>query len=227
MKVALIGDSITEGRPGVAFAPLLEQRFSDITFVNLGKPGETVTSLYNRLEKMELEDYDITFLWIGVNDIFTKLLRVQAQPVCTDLDEFSHMYQQVTTLLLPKSKKLVLVSPALVGEQVNSEENETVQQMALVIEKLATQSNQVFFLPMHLVFRDRIGTSQTSSFINIKVGSMIWEALFYKKAAKVDRLSKKRGLQLTIDGVHLIRVGAQLAADTFEQKLHSLLREDE
>lgn len=49
MKIALIGDSLTEGRPGVPFHTILEDKFPNITFVNLGKPGETVKSLYTRL----------------------------------------------------------------------------------------------------------------------------------------------------------------------------------
>ena len=49
MKIALMGDSLTEGRPGVSFHTILEDRFPNITFVNLGKPGETVKSLYTRL----------------------------------------------------------------------------------------------------------------------------------------------------------------------------------
>src|SRR5690625_7743625 len=69
MKIALIGDSLTEGRPGVSFFNILKEKFPNITFINLGKPGETVKSLHTRLLKTKLDiDYDLTFLWIGVND---------------------------------------------------------------------------------------------------------------------------------------------------------------
>lgn len=44
MKIALFGDSLTEGRPGVSYFNILKKKFPNITFVNLGKPGETVKS---------------------------------------------------------------------------------------------------------------------------------------------------------------------------------------
>ena len=76
MKIALIGDSLTEGRPGVSFANMLKERFPKDSFVNLGKPGETVKSLYSRLTKTGLDDdFDLAFLWIGTNDVYSKLLK--------------------------------------------------------------------------------------------------------------------------------------------------------
>ncbi|WP_342567386.1 hypothetical protein MKY09_01325 [Psychrobacillus sp. FSL K6-4046] len=62
MKVALIGDSLTEGRPGVSFVNILKEKFPSDSFVNLGKPGETVKSLYSRLIKTGLDaDFDGSF----------------------------------------------------------------------------------------------------------------------------------------------------------------------
>lgn len=51
MKIACIGDSLTEGRPGVLFFKKLIAKHPHIKFDNLGKPGETVKSLHTRLEK--------------------------------------------------------------------------------------------------------------------------------------------------------------------------------
>ena len=73
MKVGLIGDSLTEGRPGVSFYDLLKHQYPHISFDNLGNPGETITSLFTRLEKMPLQSsYDLLILWIGVNDVYSK-----------------------------------------------------------------------------------------------------------------------------------------------------------
>ncbi|MDZ5610845.1 hypothetical protein U2I54_28710 [Bacillus pseudomycoides] len=51
MKIALFGESLTEGRPGISFCKILRGQFPNDTFYNLGKPGETVTSLYNRIKQ--------------------------------------------------------------------------------------------------------------------------------------------------------------------------------
>ncbi|MGX5599058.1 TetR family transcriptional regulator C-terminal domain-containing protein [Bacillus cereus] len=54
MQIGLIGDSLTEGRSGVSFVNILKRKYPSITFLNLGKPGETVKSLHTRLSKIEL-----------------------------------------------------------------------------------------------------------------------------------------------------------------------------
>ncbi|MGE7987086.1 SGNH/GDSL hydrolase family protein [Lysinibacillus fusiformis] len=63
MKVGLIGDSLTEGRPGVSFYNLLKLQYPQISFHNLGNPGETIKSLFTRLEKEPLQSsYDLLII---------------------------------------------------------------------------------------------------------------------------------------------------------------------
>lgn len=53
-------------------------------------------SLQTRLNKTRLDkDYDLSFLWIGVNDVYTKLLKVKAQPIAADKEEFRELYTAV------------------------------------------------------------------------------------------------------------------------------------
>lgn len=122
MKIGLIGDSLTEGRPGVSFVDILEENYASISFDNLGKPGETVKSLHARLTKTTLEtNYDLIFLWIGVNDVYSKLLKVQAQPVAKDPEEFREYYNKVLEMALSSTKQVVTVTPALLGETTQNE----------------------------------------------------------------------------------------------------------
>ncbi|MDH2864325.1 SGNH/GDSL hydrolase family protein [Bacillus cytotoxicus] len=79
MKIGLTGDSLTEGRPGVSFVNIVKRKYPNIKFLNFGKPGETVKSLHTRLSKTKLEsNFVLIFLWIGTNDVYSKLLKVQA-----------------------------------------------------------------------------------------------------------------------------------------------------
>lgn len=153
MKIALIGDSLTEGRPGVSFFNILKEKFPNITFDNLGKPGESVKSLYTRLLKTKLDiDYDISFLWIGVNDVYSKLLSVQAQPVAKDHNEFKDYYEKILDLVLVSSKKVVAVTPALVGENTNNAPNHEIKELNVLIQSITRNQANVSFLDIQSVF---------------------------------------------------------------------------
>ena len=228
MKVALIGDSLTEGRPGVSFYNILKEKFPMITFVNLGKPGESVKSLYARLKKEKLEtDYDLSFLWIGVNDVYSKLLKVQAQPVAKDHDEFRDYYEKVLELIIESSKKVIVVTPALVGENPNNAPNNEIKELNVIIQSIASKHDTVRFLNMQSVFLKNLSENNSSDYISTKVLRVMMDVLFYKKPSRIDKLSKERGLHFTLDGIHLNSNGAQIVAETYASEIERLLNKNQ
>ncbi|RFB11419.1 SGNH/GDSL hydrolase family protein [Bacillus sp. HNG] len=225
MKIGLIGDSLTEGRPGVSFVNILKENYPKITFDNLGKPGETVKSLHTRLTKIKL-DYDLIFLWIGVNDVYSKLLRVQAQPVANNPEEFEEYYNKVLELVIASSKQVVTVSPAIVGETSQNEFNKEIKNLSSIIQSLSKNHVNVSFLDMHSVFEIHLSRVTSSDYISIKVMRVMLDVLFYKNPTSIDRLSKKRGLHFTLDGIHLNSTGAALVADEYSTMIDRLLFND-
>ena len=224
MKVALIGDSLTEGRPGVSFPNMLKEMFPNITFVNLGKPGESVKSLYTRLKKEPLEmDYELSFLWIGVNDVYSKLLKVQAQPVVKDHDEFKDYYEKVLELIIESSKKVIAVTPALVGENTNNATNNEIKELNGLIQSISSKYEKVSFLNLQSIFFDYLSKVSSSDYINTKVMRVMMDVLLYKKVLKIDKVAKKRGLHLTLDGIHLNSVGAQIVAESYATEITDII----
>ncbi len=216
MKIALIGDSLTEGRPGVSFADILQRKYENMTLKNLGKAGETVKSLYKRLTETKIEEsYDLTFLWIGVNDVFTKLLKVQAQPVVQNNKEFQDCYKKVLESVLGFSKRVVVVSPALVGENPRNTSNNKLKELTAIIQTLASKHSNVTFINMQSLFLTRLETVKCSDYIGTSVMKVMFEALFYKSHLKIDELSEKRGLHYTLDGIHFNSQGANIVADEY------------
>jgi hypothetical protein len=49
------------------------------------------------------------------------------------------------------------------------------------------------------------------------------DVLFYKKPSRIDKLSKERGLQFTLDGVHFNSSGAQIVADVYASAIEQLM----
>lgn len=215
MRIGLIGDSLTEGRPGVSFFHLLQEQYPHMTFVNLGKPGESVKSLHSRLTKKKLETFDLAFLWIGVNDVYSKLLSVQAQPVAKDHEEFREYYQKVLECVISSSKVVITVTPAVVGEDLNNVPNQEIKQLNTLITSISHKHRNVYTLNLHTVFEQHLSSVKSSDYISTKVLRVMKDVLFYKKTSRIDQLSKKRGLHLTLDGIHLNSNGAQIVADEY------------
>ena len=224
MKVILIGDSLTEGRPGVSFFNLLVDKYPDIRFNNHGKPGETIKSLYSRLSESTLEtDYDIAFLWIGVNDVYSKLLKVQAQPITENLQEFSEYYYKVLNVILPYSKHVVVVSPAVVGENMNNSSNGDLRDLSDAIQSISNHHPNVYFLDMRHKFEKLLANIHPSDYISTGILTIMKDVFFSKKPTQIDRLSQKRGLHLTLDGIHLNSKGALTVANEYSFMIDQLL----
>ncbi|MCS1390542.1 GDSL-type esterase/lipase family protein [Lysinibacillus boronitolerans] len=216
MKVGLIGDSLTEGRPGVSFYNVLKLQYPHISFDNLGNPGETIKSLFTRLEKAPLQSsYDLLIIWIGVNDVYSKLLKVQAQPVAKDHIEFEEYCLKVVEKAHAASKNVVLVSPALVGEDLQNHSNKEIKDLTSVMESIALKSGNIYFVNMQNIFKEHLEHLECSGFINTNVIRVLLDVLFYKNPLRIDKLSQKRGLHLTLDGVHLNSKGADLVAQQY------------
>jgi len=68
MQIAFLGDSLTEGWPGAAYFPLLQERLPQHALLNLGRAGDTVVDLLRRVTHRGLDPVDLALIWVGVND---------------------------------------------------------------------------------------------------------------------------------------------------------------
>src|SRR5690625_4897907 len=205
MKIGLIGDSLTEGRPGVSFITILKDKYPHIVFNNLGKPGESIKSLYTRLTKTTLDtDYDLAFLWIGVNDVYSKLLKVQAQPIASNHKEFQDLFTKVLELVIASTKQVVAVSPAVVGENTLNASNKEIIELASIIRSVTGNYSNVSFLHMYSVFENKLASLDCTDYVSTSVMRVMRDVLFYKNPIQIDKIAKKCGLHLTLYVIHLI-----------------------
>ncbi|MFD2444943.1 SGNH/GDSL hydrolase family protein [Bacillus sp. CGMCC 1.16607] len=224
MKIALWGDSLTEGRPGVSFSSLLEQRMPENSFTNYGKPGDTLISMYKRMEKEKIDfEYDITFIWIGVNDLYSNVLGVKQHPVVRSHTEFRHFYEKVIETALTWSKKVITVSPALIGERVGNQWNRELKELSNLIKDISSKYTEVTFLDLHQTFANEVRNKNCSDYISIKPMKVLIDVLFMRKRFQVDKAAQKRGLHLTLDGVHLNSKGADIVANLYEKLLKEIV----
>jgi lysophospholipase L1-like esterase len=68
MRIAFLGDSLTEGWPGAAYFPLLDRSLPQHELSNHGRAGDTVADLWARMRSEALDPVDLAFIWVGAND---------------------------------------------------------------------------------------------------------------------------------------------------------------
>jgi lysophospholipase L1-like esterase len=235
MKIALYGDSLTEGRAGVAYVPYLQQHLPEHDFLNYGKGGDTAISLYNRLVRDNLaRPVDVSFLFVGVNDIlvhvkpqFGWIKLLAQQPWAKTVDIFANHYQKILDLLTPNSAFVFAVSSLFIGEDVTNAWNQQLTALNNTIVQVAGGYNNVEYLDVRSEFIAALDASWISPYVLNSATQVVIDTLFLRENEQVDRKSAARGLQLTIDGVHLNSHGAKLVAQNFTQAIKTITLAEE
>ena len=230
MKIALYGDSLTEGRAGVAYIPYLQQRLPEHEFLNYGYGGDTVISLYNRIVRDDLaRPVDASFLFVGVNDIlvhvapqFGWIKTLTQQPWAKTVEMFAGYYQRTLDLLTPKATFVFAVSPLFIGEDMTNEWNQQLTTVDNTIVQVAGGYNNVEYLDLRSELIAALDTGRVSSYVLNSATQVVVDTLFLRTNDQIDRQSASRKLQLTLDGVHLNSHGAKLVAEKFVQAIKTV-----
>jgi hypothetical protein len=113
MRIAFIGDSLTVGKPGSSYFKILQRELPQDELVNMGRGNETVPSLRGRLYRTRFRGHlDLAFLWVGVNDVTSKVTLVMRLLVfrpAKDLAEFQTCYREILELVTRQAARAILV----------------------------------------------------------------------------------------------------------------------
>ena len=230
MRIAFVGDSLTEGIPGSSFYAVLRKRLAGHTLVNLGKGNDTVISLYRRLTRSRFGDpFDVAFLWIGVNDVvggspwtFQVVNALLRKPHATSRDEFRAYYQASLDLLCRHARRVIAVSPLLKGEDLSNPWNRELEALSHLVEELAPRHERTEYLDLRAAFVRRLADKPVSGYLPISVIRVALDALTLRSDEQIDRQAAERGLRLTLDGIHLNSVGAGLVAEMFLETIAAI-----
>lgn len=199
-KIIFFGDSITEAgvNPGGYITRMKdlisEAKLSDrYDLVGAGIGGNKVYDLYLRLEEDVLsKNPDMVIIFVGVNDVWHK----RSHGTGTDADKFEKFYTAIIKKLQDKSIKVVLCTPAAIGEKTdNSNELDgDLNHYSNIIRRLA-KSNELALIDLRKIF--------------------------VEYNAKFNSDNKEAGI-LTSDRVHLNDKGNQLVAEEMWKIIRSL-----
>ncbi len=189
-KIIFFGDSLTEfgldrdGYITVMKRMLKQQGITDYNLVGAGISGNKIADLHARLIKDVItQSPHIVVIWIGVNDVWHKY----SNGTGTEVTIFEKTYRDIVKQLLEDKIKLLLVTPAVIGERhdhTNYADDELDAYVA-VVKNIATD-NELSICDMRTLFQGYESNNNP--------------------------LNKESGV-LTTDGVHLNTAGNQFAAE--------------
>lgn len=199
IKVIFFGDSITQAgvNPG-GYVKRIDslsrgQGKNNYDFIGAGIGGNKIYDLYLRMEDDVLsKNPNVVVLYIGVNDVWHKA----SSGTGTDADKFAKFYQAVIDKIKAKNAKLILCTPAVIGEKTDgsNQQDGDLTEYSKIIRGLA-QKNSLPLVDLRKAFID------------------------YNN--KNNKENKDRGI-LTTDRVHLNAIGNQLVADEIWKAIQSL-----
>ena len=227
LKIAFIGDSLTEGIRGASYFAILRRNLPQHELFNYGKGGDTVISLYRRLQNTDMiSPLDLGFLWVGVNDVFVKtswmipiMKRLRRQPWSRNLEEFRLYYGKTVELLLHNINFVYTIPPLFIGEDRDNPWNEELDILSQIIQEVSQSFSDVKFINLRETTQSRLSTGPSGLYVPKSFIRRILDAFIIKKPEEIEKKASEKGFSLTVDGVHLNSKGAGLVAENFMQKI--------
>lgn len=222
MKVAFLGDSLTEGTPGSSFFALLrDDLLPGCELLNLGRGGDTIGDLAQRVRATGLEPVDLAFIWIGVNDAFVAgwqslIASPQDEWWESTLGHLSAVYQGLIDWALRRAATVICVPPFLgdfAGDDSFALRTSDVAGLVRSLTWAHTQTYgtrlRLFDLGAAVAARRAVGSPERVS----------------RDDAGLVTGPPDLDSTVTIDGVHLNDRGARLVAEAFAAEIGSLDRD--
>ena len=227
MKIAFFGDSLTEGIPGVACFDILREKLREHELYNYGRGGDTVLSLYRRIQRLRLPaPFDIAFLWVGTNDILVHISPAYPvvktlinQPWTRSEKEFADCYHSAVEFLGRKARRVCTVSPLFIGEDLANDWNLRLERLCGIIADLSVERERTDYIDLREVFRPKLDKLEISAYVPGSVATLGLDVLASKDPKQIDARSAERGLHFTMDGVHLNSAGAEIVAEVFRNRI--------
>jgi acyl-CoA thioesterase I len=231
--VVCFGASLTAGTVSFNYLDLLGTRpsLSGFQFINHGVDGDLAWNGLERLDRVIADRPDFVTILIGTNDVNAtmserNLLRYKAfnhlptEPTLTWYE--CNLGTIVKRLKQETPARLALLSLAVIGEDLEHEANRKVVLYNDAIRRVAREEN-VSYLPLHermvaylheheaerpqlpprLEYRD--GLQHIGNAVALHATGLSW-----------DEVSRRNGLLVSTDGLHLNGVGAGMIADLIE-----------
>ena len=237
MKLLIVGDSITEGETGISYVEKLSNHYPALHITNLGLGGDTLIGITNRLlEHIRKNcEYDAIVIEAGHNDILIPIFeqgeppyKMLAKSLITrgsipveDVEIFEHQYHNLLKLLTLRTDLPVYITTlSCIGETLSSYPNQKRKLYNEVIHKMV-EKYDVKLIDVGILFDQYLSNCVTNHYLlEDFFRAFVVDSKVIKTTQFLNNLSEERKLNVTIDGVHLNEIGANLYFEAFEKGLN-------
>ncbi|MGI6466309.1 MAG: SGNH/GDSL hydrolase family protein [Sphaerochaetaceae bacterium] len=222
-KVALFGDSITNGRIGISYT-----QFLDFEYDSYAKDGLTINSIFKIIERTPIDENQIVLIQGGGNDlliphmanlssVWAKSSKYMLQGENYPLEDEKQFLEFVEQSLSKIKNKILFCSLPILGENLHSSLNQKRKLRNNNLKSLVSSFENIKWCDITSNLEQ---ISSESDYLLETPAQMAQDAL---KADQVkDALSSKRALKVTIDGVHLNTLGAKSVANVINSAFNQL-----
>ena len=234
MKVLFIGDSITRGTQGVDWIKMIEKDHPYWTLENVGINGETMKKLSARL-KIHLKDnsnYDVIVFQSGTNDILLPMFRhrgfwfrqayrqqIKSGNIPSSPKEFEIVLKHSIEYIQKYSgAQIILPTLGCINEHLLAETNAKLFSFNSIIKKIAKEYNCIL-VDISESFQNELSHKRTRDYCADNFSNTAFLDLITCNLGMADKLSNKRKLHLTTDGIHLNSKGAKIFKDKIENAI--------
>lgn len=228
--VLCFGDSLTYGPPGIPFIRYFRHRDR---YRNLGVGSDTLTGMTQRiLPCLEDPDNREFIIGIGTNDLLLPHMEGRSEPwrltvdlmvahgkiILRDLDFFVDGYTSLMDRVVAAGKRATVFGLPCIGEDTGSELNRQADIYNHAIQFICREREIPFvdfkrYQQRKIRRRGGNNTYLLSDDPSKAIRDSVWTTLL----PLADKVSDRRGLVMTVDGVHLNHASARLLARLLER----------
>lgn len=234
MRILFLGDSITRGTQGVDWIKMIEKDHPYWTVENAGINGETMNKLSERL-KTHLKNnsnYDVIVFQSAANDILLPMFRhrgfwfrqayrqqIKSGNIPLSPKEFEIVFKQSIEYIQKHSAaQIILPTLGCINEHLLAETNAKLFSFNSIIKKIAKEYNCIL-VDISESFQNELSHKKTKDYCADSFSNTAFLDLITCNLGMADKLSDKRKLHLTIDGIHLNSKGAKIFKDKVENAI--------
>ena len=222
-----LGDSLTAGHPGRTF---LRYMGAERRCVNRGLGGATLLGLLGRIERGPVPEASTVILEIGANDILLPYMH-ENRPLWRSFVEtiyrsgmlpsrtpesFEENYRALLGRLLDRAERILCVGIPMLGEEKGSPLNRRVEELGRIVERVARDGGATF---LDLFAWQSVTAGGSAYLLGETPDSLAMDSVSLRDESAEAAACRERGLEVTVDGVHLNKRGALQLATMLEELL--------
>lgn len=236
-KLLIVGDSLAAGLPHLSFFSQLRKTFPSLTVIARAGGGDTLARIAARLWRLlEGERPDAVLLEAGANDVmlptwaergaawrrFQRLMEWRGSVPAPDIPSFSDTYALAVDGLRQRGVEDIYVTTITpLGEDLSSGINRRREEYNAAIRDIAVR-HDVRLVDAARAFEGALQEWDfPSGYLAEGFRGLLLDTFRCLTERGAWRLSGRRGLVLTIDGVHLNPLGARIFAEAIASALRA------